>query len=144
MKTIATASVTSSASPDAFFARWADMATWPEWNSDTEYVRLDGAFAEGATGTLKPKGGPKVRFVVARLVPGEVFVDVSRLLGARLTFDHRVVARTDGGSDVSVTITMSGPLSTLWTLALGKGLRASVQRDLDGLAHAAEAAAQPA
>jgi hypothetical protein len=140
MNNIATASVTSSAAPADFFARWADMATWPDWNSDTEWARLDGPFVEGATGTLKPKGGPKVRFVVARLVPGEVFVDVSRLIGARLTFDHRVIARADGGSEVSVTITMSGPLSALWTLILGKDLRASVQRDLDGLARAAEAA----
>jgi Polyketide cyclase / dehydrase and lipid transport len=140
MKTLATASVTSSAAPADFFARWADMATWPDWNSDTEWARLEGPFAEGATGTLKPKGGPKVRFVVARLVPGEVFVDVSRLIGARLTFDHRVTARADGGSEVSVTIAMSGPLSAVWTLILGKDLRASVQRDLDGLARAAEAA----
>ncbi len=140
MTTIASASITSSAPAAAFFARWADMATWPDWNSDTEWVRLDGAFVEGATGTLKPKGGPKVPFVVARLVPDKVFVDVSRLFGARLTFDHRVSTRADGGSDVAVTITMSGPLSALWTLLLGKGLRASAQRDLEGLARAAEAA----
>lgn len=142
MKTIASASVTSAAAPADFFARWADMATWPEWNADTEWVRLDGVFTQGATGTLKPKGGPKVPFVVAELVPGEVFVDVSRLFGARLTFDHRVQARTNGGSDVSVTITMSGPLAAVWTAILGKGLRSSVQRDLDALARVAEAAAQ--
>ncbi|MDX6436655.1 MAG: hypothetical protein QOK34_1489, partial [Gaiellaceae bacterium] len=49
---IAEAKATSSAPPAAFFARWADMATWPEWNTDTEWVRLDGPFAAGSTGVL--------------------------------------------------------------------------------------------
>ena len=44
MTIIATARATSTAHPSAFFARWADTATWPEWNTDTEWVRLDGPF----------------------------------------------------------------------------------------------------
>src|SRR5664279_2759535 len=123
MTLITSARVSSPASPAAFFARWADMATWPEWNSGTEWVTLDGDFVQGATGTLKPKGGPKVRFVVERLVPGEELVDVSRLVGARLTFAHRVEAKAEGGSDVSVDVTLTGPLAGVWTLILGKGLR---------------------
>ena len=119
MTTIATASVTSSAPPAAFFARWADMASWSEWNTDTEWVRLDGPFAEGATGALKPRGGPTVRFRVERLVPDREFVDVSRLIGARLTFAHLVSARDEGGCRVEVTISIAGPLAPLWRLALG-------------------------
>jgi hypothetical protein len=141
MTLIATARVTTPAAPVAIFARWADTDTWPQWNSDTEWVRLDGPFTEGATGTLKPKGGPKVPFVVERLVQDREFVDVSRLVGARLTFAHLVTAQADGGCDVDVTISMSGPLARVWTLILGTELRGSVQADLDGLARAAEAAA---
>jgi hypothetical protein len=136
---IAAAHTTSTAPPSALFARWADMTTWPEWNSDTEWVRLDGPFAQGSTGVLKPKGGPKVKFVIERLVPDREFVDVSTLFGARLTFAHHVTARPEGGSTIDVEITMSGPLGRLWTKILGKGLRASVQSDLEGLAAAAEA-----
>lgn len=142
MITLATASTTSTAPPAAFFTRWADMATWPQWNADTEWAVLDGRFAEGATGTLKPKGSPKVRFVIERLVPDREFVDVSRLAGARLTFAHLVTARPDGRSEVAVEVSMSGPLARLWILILGNGLRASVQRDLDALARAAETADQ--
>jgi hypothetical protein len=115
------------------------MATWPEWNSDTEWVRLDGPFAQGSTGALKPKGGPKVSFVIERLVPDEVFVDVSKLPGARLTFAHHVTRRAEGGSTIDVEITMSGPLRWIWTKILGKGLRTSAQPDLERLAAAAEA-----
>ena len=138
MTTLATAHVTSPAGPAAFFDRWADMATWPEWNLDTDWVKLDGPFAQDSTGTLKPKGGPVVAFVIERLVPNTEFVDVSKLLGARLTFAHVVHERTDGGSEVAVTVSMTGPLGWLWKAILGKGLKASAQPDLDRLARVAE------
>ena len=32
----------STASPDAYCARWIDHDTWPVWSPDTEWVRLDG------------------------------------------------------------------------------------------------------
>jgi hypothetical protein len=136
MTRIASTHVTSSASPAAFFARWADMATWPEWNLDTEWVRLDGPFTEGATGVLKPKGGPKVRFVVARLTADE-FVDVSKLLGARLTFAHRVASAGDK-TEVTVDVSLAGPLAPVWKLILGKGIAASAQPDLERLTAVAE------
>ena len=140
MIAIAQAQASSSASPSAFFARWADVATWPEWNSDTEWVRLNGPFATGSTGVLKPKGGPKVKFVIDSLVPGREFVDVSLLAGARLTFRHLVTAGPGSTTRIEVAVTMSGPLGWFWNLVLGKGLRAGLQPDLDRLVTAAEAA----
>jgi Polyketide cyclase / dehydrase and lipid transport len=137
MTTLATASVTATAAPAAFFARWADMATWPEWNTDTDWVRLDGPFVKGATGVLKPKGGPKVKFVVSKLTDTD-FVDVSLLLGAKLTFAHHIAA-VAAGSQVEVEVSLTGPLAPVWNLILGKGLKASLQRDLDLLASTAEA-----
>ncbi len=139
---IGKAEVTSTASPDAFFARWADMATWPQWNADTEWVRLDGPFATGSTGVLKPKGGPKTKFVIATLTERE-FVDVSMLLGARLTF-HHTVSVVPQGTHVTVAVTLAGPLARLWNLVLGKGIKASLQRDLDELAAVAVGVAMTA
>ena len=140
MTLLASATITSTASPQAFFDRWADMATWPQWNLDTDWVRLDGPFIEGATGALKPKGGFTVRFVVERLVPGEIFLDVSYLRGARLAFDHRVRVLDDGRTEVSVQVHLSGLLARLWRLVLGSGVASSLQPDLERLATVAEAA----
>ena len=137
MTHIARAQITSAAAPTAFFSRWADTSTWPEWNTDTEWVRLDGPFVAGATGQLKPEGGPKVRFRVERLTDQE-FVDVSYLLGARLTFDHRVTV-VEGETQVEVLISLDGPLRRVWIAIMGKGLRASAQRDLDALKATVEA-----
>jgi hypothetical protein len=135
--TIATASALSSAPASAFFARWADMATWPEWNTDTAWVRLDGAFAEGATGVLKPKGGPKVRFTVERL-DDHHFVDVSRMPGGRITFAHHI-EETGAGTRIDVTVDIDGPLGFVWRRILGSGFRAALQPDLDRLVATAEA-----
>ncbi|MEV6379162.1 SRPBCC family protein [Streptomyces sp. NPDC051773] len=138
MITIGTAQTASTAAPSAFFARWADMATWPEWNADTEWVRLDGPFEAGSTGVLKPKGGPRTKFVITELTDDR-FVDVSRLAGARLTFSHFVAETQGGGTEVQVTVTLSGPLSPLWNLILGNGIKATLQQDLDSLKAVAEA-----
>jgi hypothetical protein len=134
MTEIATATIRSAAPPAAFFARWADVATWPAWNADTEWVRLDGPFEQGATGVLKPRGGPRTRFVVTSLVPGREFVDVSRLLGARLTFAHVVIAQEDGGCRVDVRVSIDGPLRALWSRIIGRGIAETLQDDLDRLA----------
>jgi hypothetical protein len=135
---IAEAEARSTAPPAAFFERWEDVATWPEWNLDTEWVRLDGPFAAGSRGVLKPKGGPKVKFVIDSLVPDREFVDVSLLAGARLPFRHSVEALGDGGCSVHVIVTISGPLGWLWARILGKGFRANTQPDLDRLVAVAE------
>ncbi|TSD97290.1 hypothetical protein FOS14_15010 [Skermania sp. ID1734] len=137
MTTIASAQITSTAPAAAFFEKWADMATWPEWNSDTEWVRLDGPFESGATGRLKPKGAPAVKFTVAQLVPGERFVDVSRLILADLTFDHRVTSVPEG-VEITVKVRITGPLGWLWKRLMGAGIAATLGADLQNLAAAAE------
>jgi hypothetical protein len=139
MIALAQAQVTSSAPPSAFFARWADMATWPQWNTDTEWARLDGPFVTGSTGVLKPKGGPKVKFVIESLIADRELTDVSMLLGARLTFRHLVERTPAGTTRVDVDVTLTGPLARFWNLALGKGIKASLQQDLDRLVAVAEA-----
>ncbi|MEU4215201.1 SRPBCC family protein [Actinoplanes sp. NPDC026623] len=144
MKTIATAKITTDVPAQAFFERWADMATWPQWNTDTDWVRLDGPFRTGATGRLKPKGGPVTRFVVTSLVPGREFTDVSLLLGARLTFQHLVGADPGGRTTVSVRVTLAGPLAFFWAFALGRGIAKGLDGDLARLEAAARAAGVPA
>ncbi|SRR6266545_4174238 len=133
MTEIARAKGVSTAEPAAFFATWADVATWPEWNSDIDWVRLDGPFAEGTTGRLKPKGGFAVKYTVDRLVPGREYRDVSRLPGARLSFTHMLERSEDGLTTVEVAISMTGPLRPLWMKIMGEDLAGSVRQDLDNL-----------
>jgi hypothetical protein len=130
-------SATSSAPPDAYFARLCDHDTWPAWSPDTEWVRLDGPVAVGTRGVLKPKGGPRAKFVITACTPGREYTDTTLLPGARLVFEH-TVQLTEGGSDLSVLVTITGPLALLWARVMGGGFRDSAQTDLDRLVRLVE------
>jgi len=138
MTTICNATATSSAPPDAFFARWADMDTWPEWDEAVAWARLDGPFAAGSTGVLKPKGGPKVSFVIETLVEGVEFTDVSSMPGARLRIRH-LVSVEGRATRVDVDVSIEGPLAWLWRRAIGKGIASSTPVGLATLVTVAEA-----
>ncbi len=115
------------------------MGTWPEWDVAILWVRRDGPFVEGTTGTLKPKGGPKVAFGIRTLVDGREFTDCSTLFGAALTIRHLVGVGDDGHTAVDIEVSIDGPLARLWKLAMGKGIAESTPAGLRRLVEVAEA-----
>ncbi|HEX3731689.1 MAG TPA: SRPBCC family protein [Mycobacteriales bacterium] len=137
---LASARISSIAPPEAFFAKWTDHATWSVWSPDSEWVRLDGPVAEGATGVIKPKGGPKTRFVISTLTPGREYTDTSRFPGARLTFQH-LLTRVGDRTELDVRVTLAGPLAWIWARILGNGFRTSVPADLRRLVELVESEA---
>ncbi|MDQ0895042.1 SRPBCC family protein [Agromyces ramosus] len=118
--------------PDAVFARWADPATWPEWDPDLEWVRFAGPAMLGSRGTLKPTSGPPLSFAVSAFEEDRVFTDTGTLPGARLAFEHRVTP-VPGGSEAVVEIRVHGALAWLWKRVMGGSLRGAAQSSLDGL-----------
>jgi hypothetical protein len=142
MTTLCTATALSSAPPEAFFSRWADMATWPEWDDAVSWARLDGPFVAGSTGALKPKGGPKVTFVIETLEPGTEFTDVSAMPGARLRIRH-LVSVDAGATQVDIDVSIDGPLAWLWRRAIGKGIASTTSEGLARLVAVVEADADP-
>jgi hypothetical protein len=135
---ITSAHARSRVTPEQFFARWIDHATWPDWSPDTEWVHLDAPPALGVSGELKPKGGPKTRFEISAFQPGREYTDTSFFPGARLVFQH-LAARSGTETELVVRVTLSGPLARLWAGILGKGFRESAQADLDRLVTLVEA-----
>ena len=113
----------SSASPEAVWQVWADVAEWPRWNPTTKDVSLDAPFAEGTTGRLKPAKGPRSKLVLREVRPGAGFVAVSGLPGARMRIEHEVTEASEGGSLVTERAVLDGPLARIWSLLLGRGLR---------------------
>ena len=135
---LAAAQAHSAGTPDQFFARWAEHSTWGEWSPDTEWVRLDAPAALGTTGTLKPKGGPKVNFTISAFEPGVEYTDTSKLVGARLVFQHVATATADGTA-LAARVTVDGPLARLWAKILGKDFAESVPADMQRLVALVEA-----
>jgi hypothetical protein len=131
---ITRASANSKARPSAIFARWADHATWSEWDTDNEWVRLMGPVATGTRGVMKSKGAPKIKFIISTYVPDREYSDTMKLFGATLIFTHWVRPDgDDGGSRLDVAVTIEGPLAFAWAQILGPGFKRSVGVSLDRL-----------
>lgn len=137
VRELARATATSTAAPGAYFARWTSHGTWTQWDQDTEWVRLDGPVRVGTRGALKPRRGPKVKFVISACTPDREYTDTSRLLGARLVFQH-IVMPSGEGSDLEVLATITGPLAFVWARILGSSFSGSAQTSLDRLVQLVE------
>jgi hypothetical protein len=80
--------IETTATPDALWARWADVATWPEWNADIEQVESNGPFAVGTQITMTPRGADPVQLRIADVRPNELFIDEAELDGVIIRTMH--------------------------------------------------------
>ena len=49
-------SIETTASPEAIWRLWSDVAGWTEWNADIEHIEISGPFAAGSTISMTPVG----------------------------------------------------------------------------------------
>ncbi|WP_243074330.1 hypothetical protein [Microbacterium sp. SS28] len=134
---IARAELTSSASPERFVARSRDLATHPEWAAGMEYFRLADAFAVGARGVLKVRGGSEAPFVVTEYVEGRSYADTTILDGAELTVHHSA-SPSGAGSDLVLRAWVTGPRAAEYADQLRADVQRSLDADLAALAHLLE------
>ena len=127
----------SSASREAVWALWVNVAEWPRWNHTIADVSLDGPFAEGTTGTLKPAHGQRAKMVLRDVRQAVGFTDVARLPGAQMRVEHEVADAPEGGSRVTERAVLHGPLARLWSLLLGRQLRRDMAAGAQATANAA-------
>jgi hypothetical protein len=132
-------SATTSATPAQLWERYADPSTWPEWDHELEWVRVDGPFAAGTAGVLKPAGGPRTKFRVSEVTEQSSFTDVSSLPLAKMTFCHRIEP-TPAGTRFTHAVTITGPLSPLFGRMIGRKIVASLARAMQTLGQLAEQA----
>jgi hypothetical protein len=97
---------------------YADAAAWPEWNAEIKRAELDGPLTQGAKAKIVFGTGLRLRFGVVEFEEGRLFTDESRLPGARMGHRH-LVEPTEGGSRLTNTIYIDGPLAPLWRRIMG-------------------------
>jgi hypothetical protein len=132
------------ASPERIWALWSDVSGWPSWDSGVEHVTLEGPFAAGTKGVLKPRGGPKVRFALTEVQPPDGFADVAKLPLARMRFEHSAVREGDR-TRVTHRVLISGPATPLFSRLIGRGIAKDLPAAVSALAlAAAERDAAPA
>lgn len=128
---------TTTAHCDQVWRVWSDVANWPAWDDALDWATIDGPLVEGATVTLKPKGGPRSMSTVHDVVVGERFADRSRLPGARLTFMHDVRTH-DAVTKITHSVDITGPLTFVWSRVLGNKIAAGLPAAMAKLAATAE------
>ena len=107
-------------SPAAIWERaYADAGAWPRWNAEIKRATLDGPLALGAEARIVFRTGLRLRFRVVEFEPNRLFTDESRLPGGRMGHRHLIEPTPDGGSRLTNTIYIEGPLAPLWRRIMG-------------------------
>jgi hypothetical protein len=132
-------SARSAAGKEDVWPRYVDVPNWRDWSvKGVEWSRLDGPFEVGTRGKSKPPGLPAGSFRLVEVVPERIYRSETRLLGARLQFEHEIEP-----ADVGVTIThraiLDGPMTRLWLPILRKSIESGLPTGVERLAELAAA-----
>jgi hypothetical protein len=117
----------SLATPKQVWAVWADLTSYPAWDPREEVTRLDGPLAAGTTGFSKQVGRrPGGPFTIVRVDPGHRWTNESPLPGGKLVIDHLLESASSGGTDITKTYRVHGPMSVAFRLVFARGIGASM------------------
>ncbi|HUK75763.1 MAG TPA: hypothetical protein VLU99_08215 [Nitrososphaerales archaeon] len=99
------------ASRGALWALYSDVTTWPDWDKGIEWIRLDGEFREGASGTIKPLGQDQLPFRLTKVVVDGGFSDETEVPGAGVTvgFRHTIESLGEGRCRITHRVSIFGP-----------------------------------
>lgn len=104
-----TTSIATTASPQALWRLFEDVAGWTTWNAGIERASLDGPFATGSTFEMKPPGMDALRSTLREVRPHEGFVDETVLQDTRFLVSHELHALPAGGTRVTYSVRVEGP-----------------------------------
>jgi hypothetical protein len=82
-------SIATTASPEAIWRLWSEVATWPDWNGDIARIEISGPFAVGSTISVTPIGEDTVELRIADVSEPDLFVDEAGLGNAVVRTVHR-------------------------------------------------------
>lgn len=126
--------VETTASADTVFALYADVAAWPTWDESVELAELDGPFAAGSTGRMRPAGIETLPFTLLSVEDGRGFTDETPFMGHVLRFVHLLEPVADGGTRITHRVEIDGPAAA----EMGPNVASDLPEAMAALAAAAE------
>lgn len=115
--------VETTAPPEKIWGAWTAVERWPEWDTELASAALDGSFALGAKGRLKPKSGPVSEFFISELTPGESYAFTTQLPLCELKVRRHLTRKDGGGAFFTHEVSFVGPLSLVFGNLLGRRYR---------------------
>jgi uncharacterized membrane protein len=130
-----------SAPPDQVWPLFLDLDRWPEMTeSITSLRRLDtGPVQVGSEAIVKQPGLPPSRWRVTEIDPGRSFVWATTNAGVTTTGGHYVTA-SGPGSEITLTLGLTGLLARPMNLIYGRMARRHVTTEMNGFRTTAESA----
>ena len=102
-------------------------------------MAMNGPFVDGTTGVMYTPAGREHQVRLENVHPGQSFDLVTRAVPLTTFTFHCEVVPSSGGSTISQSLGMSGPLAVLFSPMAGDRIAASFEPLLEGLANKAEA-----
>jgi uncharacterized protein YndB with AHSA1/START domain len=130
--------IETSASPQAVWRHWSDLAAWPQWNAGIEKIEADGPFAAGTSFTMTPPGDDPISMRLTEVVPGEVFTDRMDAGDFVVTTVHRLEPLAAGGTRIVYRTEITGPAADQVGPQLGPAITGDFPEVLAALAAVAE------
>ena len=93
----------------AVWALYDDVATWPAWDAQAEWVTRDGPFATGTAGQMKFRGLDPLSYTLTRVEPLREFVDETPVGDLVVRVAHRLEPLAGGGLRLTYAAEIHGP-----------------------------------
>ena len=119
------------------FAIYTNVSGWPDWDPDVESSQLDGTFAPGTRGSLKPKQGPNTKVQLIEVTQNQSFTVECKLPLCKMHFIHELKP-VDQSTEVTNKLIFTGLLSPIFSRVMGKEINATLPASLAGLKTYAE------
>jgi len=104
-----THSVETDVRPEAIWALYEDVTTWPSWDSQAERVIRDGPFQTGTTGTMKFVGQEPLAYRLAKVETPREFVDETAVGPLVVRVSHLLEPLPDGRTRLTYSADIDGP-----------------------------------
>ena len=125
-------SIRINSTPENVFTIYKDVANWPVWDPETVSASIDGDFAVGTTGKIKPGKEPETKITWVEVTPNKSFTVECKLPLCKMQFIHEMTEDNDQTLVVN-RIELTGLLSSIFGLLIGTKLKEGVRQSLVGL-----------
>ncbi|MFE3192295.1 SRPBCC family protein [Nocardia sp. NPDC059240] len=111
---------------DKIWAVATDVNRLAEWDPHEEKSRIDGEFAPGTKGWVKPKGAPAGPFTIVAVEPGKSWSSEAGIPFGKLRGRNTFEDLGDGTVRVTKNVEIHGPMGPLFKLIWEKRMRADM------------------
>ena len=99
-----------------------DVSRWKEWDTELLDSEILEEFSLGAKGTLTPKKGPKLNFIISELNPITSYTFVTTMPLGKLVI-KRTLKKREHQIEFTDDIRFTGVMKRLFGLVLGRGFK---------------------